>query len=258
MQRELHQATYDKLSTFVRLLHQGDAFAWLRDTYKELLPHPEHPPSQSIVMAERLIHRIRGFLDDAERIVLDTGILGDALQNLASRLDMPSPDAMLDVRNPFIEPMVRYYEDKFGALLRSPEIQKALFEGGSFEDFDLLRREVTWRTPTMELRRRPIEAFSSGERAFTYVLATVLQLQQNSERARNRLLVLDEFGAFIEADRLDRLVGFLTDQLLGAGIADQVVIILPLRRRTKSLETADEARLKTNGYLMYKDVANVQ
>jgi hypothetical protein len=112
-------------------------------------------------------------------------------------------------------------------MLSDPEIQSALFNDGHFTAISLIDREVSWTDSAGEVQRRPIEAFSSGELAFAYVLTSILQ--RASESARNRVLVLDEFGAFIAAGRLGRLRRFLHERVLNEGIAEQVVIIMPLR-----------------------------
>ncbi len=154
--------------------------------------------------------------------------------------------------NRYVRPLAAYYEQDLGDLLRDPDIRHALFEDGRFTGLELLRGEVSWRDMQGEPRRRPIEAFSSGERAFAYVLASVLQ--RAKEDAKNRVLILDEFGAFIESDRLDRLLRFLNERVLKAQRADQIVIILPLRRPTAEEQSHEDDGLQQmvaqRGYFM--------
>ena len=125
--------------------------------------------------------------------------------------------------------VISHYEKQFGMLLADPNIQNALFDNGTFTRLDLQQQVVIWKNADDDICRRPLEAFSSGERAFAYVLGSILQ--QRQVKSQNHLLVLDEFGAFIEADRIERLERFLYDEVLLSGTANAVAIILPSRER---------------------------
>jgi hypothetical protein len=69
-----------------------------------------------------------------------------------------------------------------------------------------------------------MEGFSSGERAYAFTQARIADLEPSTKP--NRLLVLDEFGAYVAADRLPDLADFLANE--ARGVADQVLVILPL------------------------------
>jgi hypothetical protein len=110
--------------------------------------------------------------------------------------------------------------------LSAPPIAEALFDGGTIERISMDDDTVTWTTPDGETRTRPLAAFSSGEQALAYMRA---QLQQVvGVPAENRLIFLDEFGAFIAADRRRPLAELLTSDTL-LGLADQVIVVLPLQ-----------------------------
>jgi len=246
-----------RLAGFVAALRGDERYAWLRRDVGDLLPLSSSPSEEARPRVEHLLMVIDRFRDGTDRVGIAASAVQDALDLLVASFDAPTPDARVARTNRYLAPLVAHYETQFGKLLATEDIQRALFDDGTFKSLDLLRREISWQVGPDETRRRPIEAFSSGERAFTYVLATVLSLQQEARPARNRLLVLDEFGAFIEADRLDRLLRFLQVQVLGANYADQVVIILPLHTRGDVLLAGDDARAKLfrkRGYLMYDKV----
>jgi len=81
------------------------------------------------------------------------------------------------------------------------------------------------------------------------MLASVLQ--HSKDEAENRVLVLDEFGAFVEAERLDRLKRFLRQRVLNAGLADQIVVILPLREEPEiGPENPKQEQVEKRGYFM--------
>jgi hypothetical protein len=117
------------------------------------------------------------------------------------------------------------YEEEFADRFRTREITDALFDSAESVSLDLKSLSVSWTMPDGTSRNRPLEAFSSGERAFAYTLARLESLA--NEPTQNRVIALDEFGAFVARDRLDRLVRFLDNRILGT-IAQQVLIILPL------------------------------
>jgi peptidoglycan hydrolase CwlO-like protein len=259
--RTSRKDAYKRLSKFAVLLHSDARYEWLRREVAALLPPPPISPDEALPQIERLLEAIEQFRADAQTIVVAGNIVQDALSYLVSSFDNAPSDAPIDETNRFLPPLTAHYQTQFGKFLAAKDIEKALFEEGTFKSLDLLRREVIWQVPTGETRRRPIEAFSSGERAFTYILATVLRLQQEAQSTRYRLLVLDEFGAFIEADRLDRLLHFLEQQVLGAKYANQVVIVLPLRTRSELLFASDdvvtrreEKQFNRRGYIIHDKV----
>lgn len=93
---------------------------------------------------------------------------------------------------------------------------------------DVEAREVKWQDKT-GWRTRPLEAFSSGEQAFAYTRARIGVLDDEPSRPLNRLIVLDEFGAFISHDRMNQLLSYLRDRIKD-NPDDQVLVILPLSR----------------------------
>jgi len=68
-------------------------------------------------------------------------------------------------------------------------------------------RQLTLQSGDGLKSQRSMEAFSSGERAFAFTQARIADLEPSSKP--NRLLILDEFGAYVSADRLPDLASFL-------------------------------------------------
>ena len=147
--------------------------------------------------------------------------------------------------NPLNRAFINRYEGQMTQYLSNPTISASIFEGGVFERFYLIDGFVAWRTREGSLRRRPIEAFSSGERAFAYMLAAILSHEADSD-SECRVFVLDEFGAFVEEDRRSRLWHFLDERLLKAGLAEQVIVILP--SRAQSAIDQSPGLFEENGY----------
>lgn len=112
--------------------------------------------------------------------------------------------------------------------LSARPIVDALFDGGTLTRVSLDEGEstITWHTPEGESRTRPMSAFSSGQQALGFMRA---RLQQVADEAHeNRLVFLDEFGAFISAEQRRPLADLLTSSELQT-LTDQVVVVLPLQ-----------------------------
>lgn len=117
-------------------------------------------------------------------------------------------------------------EDDALAELSAESIADALFDGGKVLRISMEEDSITWATPSGEMRTRPLAAFSSGEQALGFMRARLQQV--TDQQAVNRLIFLDEFGAFISADRRRPLADLLTSDELQA-LTKQVVVILPLQ-----------------------------
>lgn len=143
------------------------------------------------------------------------------LHAIASEADLASRSELGAAVRGAVESAVRQ------ELTEGP-IADALFDGGEVlrvsPDGDTWT--VTWRTPEGELRTRPLTAFSSGQQALGFMRAR-LQVIANQPQA-NRLVFLDEFGAFVSADRRRPLADLLTSHALKS-LAEDVVVVLPLQ-----------------------------
>lgn len=111
---------------------------------------------------------------------------------------------------------------------------------------DLTTKQVIWREGATQFAR-PIDAFSSGEQAFAYTKARLALLDRNTQSVANRLIVLDEFGAFIAHDRFTGLLNILKRRAEERS-NDQVLVILPLSSDYSQLARSafgDQAKLLT-------------
>lgn len=120
----------------------------------------------------------------------------------------------------------RWVESLVEGLLSQDVLRRELFEQTEAVEYDLATRSVIWKSQDGRRRRRPLEAFSSGEQVFAYTRAKLESLRTLSETAEYVLVFLDEFGAFVARDRFAQLVRYVQTDVLGT-IADQVVVMLP-------------------------------
>ena len=122
--------------------------------------------------------------------------------------------------------MARYVETETMKNLSDVEVVNALFDGGRLERVDAISRSISWKTKDNERRSRPMSAFSSGEQALAFVRARLSRLA--TVDPLNRLIFLDEFGAFISADRRRPLASLISDSTSNT-LSSQVIVILPLQ-----------------------------
>lgn len=204
----------------IDLLSESASYSWLRNRDDVLLPARHLTAQENAVRASGLQQTLGAMMNQLGRIRAAPSAVEGGLEQLESSVRRSSGYV-----SPIVPAMRRFYEEEFAGFFRRPEIEEALFDGGRFERLDLGRSVLEWSTLDGEMRTRPLEAFSSGERVFAYTLARLEGIAV--EDVPNHLLALDEFGAFVARDRFDRLVHFLKERILGRR-ADQVIVILPL------------------------------
>ncbi|MFD7715433.1 hypothetical protein [Streptomyces sp. NPDC059814] len=113
----------------------------------------------------------------------------------------------------------RWFEDQF--------VRKALFDGGTRIRLDPRDMTIFWINQNGEEERRPLTGFSSGQQVLAYTQAQIAKIDAEELPAANRLIALDEFGAFLDWKNMSSLVNLLRVRESGVS-KDQVVVILPL------------------------------
>ncbi|AXH96626.1 hypothetical protein DV701_11275 [Ornithinimicrobium avium] len=199
-----------------------------------------------------LANHVCQFKDTMDRLVAAVG----GLEAIAAR-----PISAL-AATPMDSAVKAVVEEEALRELSARPIVDALFDGGALTRVSLEEGEstITWHTPEGESRTRPMSAFSSGQQALGFMRA---RLQQVADEAHeNRLVFLDEFGAFISAEQRRPLADLLTSSELQA-LTDQVVVVLPLQadyggeldQTTGELHTQYERRARdvdAHGYFTEK------
>ncbi|HEX5759581.1 MAG TPA: hypothetical protein VF121_10335 [Thermoanaerobaculia bacterium] len=148
--------------------------------------------------------------------------VASALRGIARQLRGQDAEAVM-----YVAELERWFGDQFSEWFNSESVRKELLPDADDQiSVDVRQMEVRWLEKGRE-RSRPLEAFSSGEQAFAYTRARLGVLDQEIAKAPNRLIVLDEFGAFIAHDRLSVLVDYLRKRAADHP-EDQVLVILPL------------------------------
>jgi hypothetical protein len=104
-------------------------------------------------------------------------------------------------------------------------VKSALFPRARNISVDLARRQVEWQENDNDSHELPFEAFSSGQQAFAYTKARLEELGESS--SLNRIVALDEFGAFIARDLMDDLYSLLSERRVRHP-RDSIILILPV------------------------------
>lgn len=224
LRREISRADTEISDSLVHL-RENPAVAWLRAAL------PSHsrasqvdPPRDQLLVIDSARAAVDDILHRATELRGQIGAVTAALRTIAGRLHGLPPES-----ERYVDLLQLHFGKHFSEWFNNPLVRRELLPDADKDiRVDLSRREVIWTRGRRELAR-PLEAFSSGEQAFAYTRARLAVLDEEPDRARNRLIVLDEFGAFIAHDRLTGLMAYLQERH-GDHPNDQVLVVLPLSR----------------------------
>lgn len=225
-QQELSRAIA-AIAGAVSQLVEGSQFQWIRQAGLAL-PSADDDVDSQVQGLTRLGGAVQRLEELMLRTLNDQQALGQALASLERRLRasttvglmQPGPEGELS------RSVERHYERRFADELSTDMVRHALFSGGTDITVSLEDMTTSWTLVSGQRNTRPLEAFSSGERAFAY---TRVQVERRAEdTASNRVIFLDEFGSFVAHDRFEQLKRYLRSQALGRA-ADKIVVILPFR-----------------------------
>lgn len=223
-QQELARAAAD-VRRVIRKLTSSDKLAWLGASLVE--------PTEMLEDADVNAHLAA--IDKARRLVDATqerlgthrtrvAAIAAALRGVGRHLRREDAEA-----TEYVPELESWFSLRFSRWFNSARVRSELLPHADGEiEVNVSEREVRWVEGGRE-RSRPLEAFSSGEQAYAYTRARLAVLDEDLRAVPNRLVVLDEFGAFIAHDRLSGLLSYLqvrSDQQPD----DQVLVILPLGR----------------------------
>jgi predicted nucleic acid-binding Zn-ribbon protein len=156
-----------------------------------------------------------------------------SLEAVADELRGRTPKAAVRVREVF-----DWLERDAASWFADDDFRAALLgEQAADVAVDLRTRQVSWTSGDGERHTKPIEALSSGERAFAFTQARLALLQQRAGSVANRLIALDEFGAFVSANRIRQLSEYL-HRWRETHQGDQILVILPANQDYATLARA--------------------
>ena len=221
----------------VNLLAHEKRFEWLRGHLDDALVMGEAPLKRRLEHLQSLGDRLDAAADRANRVRGQVQAVQQALSTIKDALRRSQNGGPPGL---YHDELLRGYEAEFRETFADPRVAELLLgEGARVRDMSLQpdRRAVTFEDAQGVLRHQPLEAFSRGQQAFAYTKARLATLDALGGRPQHRLVVLDEFGAFIARDRLGELTKLLADRV-NTTPGEQILVILPA-----STDYAARARL---------------
>ena len=221
LRRRLTRARAD-IRQAAELLSTAEGLAWVRATLADSRFLPTDDISVVLPILETAYATVVNVRDRFGNHRIQLLAVERALQEVARQLRGQRVEAV-----EYVEQIQDWLAARFSSWFNNPIIRSKLLPGSTGGiHVDIGNRRVAWREEQRE-RSRPFEAFSSGEQAFAYTQARLALLDDDASAAKNRLLVLDEFGAFIAHDRLQVLLTYLRERATERE-SDQLLVILPL------------------------------
>lgn len=214
-----------EISKVIEYLSREASLAWLRKAVPGGIKSiRDADPIEQAESLQDLAMRLESVRDSLRQAQTTVQGIGSALGDLSSNLRRPTDETPRDnlansAARLWLAGEVRQWFD-------TELVRRALFDGGSDISLNPRNMTVSWNVDG-ELRERPLSAFSSGQQAFAYTQAQVANLDREEVPAQNRLIALDEFGSFLDSDRMQDLASYLSNRQTTAP-QDQVLVILPL------------------------------
>jgi hypothetical protein len=235
----------------IQEIHERENLAWLRRAVASLLPAADAETDRQLEFIARLTEATEAARERLTTATQDLLGISAALTDLA-----------VGIRGGRLEesewtPAARQWmESQVDGWLSQPGVRDSLFKHGTNIGVDLSNMIVMWTDgETAERHSRPFEAFSSGEQAVAYTQARLSLLDDRANEIANRLVALDEFGAFVDAEKMLNLQEVLRHRYRTFP-NDQVVLILPLSADKYQAAArggdngADRRDLEESGYLV--------
>lgn len=224
----------EELGQVVEALSQDPELRWLRTDGTVPVPRVEQDLDGQLAALEALLvavaaadQRLDGLRNTVTSARTALTAVADELQGGTPLIGDMHTDAL------------RWAEERAQAWFDESSVRRMLLAEGAQEvSVDLERRFVVWSDATTgQDHRTPLEAFSSGQSVFAYTEAQLLLLDRRRRDVSNRIIVIDEFGAFVARDRLEDLKSTLRSWH-ERHPNDQILIILPVSQDYDELARA--------------------
>jgi len=221
VQKDMVRESHDVRRIVASLGASGD-LGWLGEVVARIAPMEVNSVEQQLKLLDLLRSKLEGVANRISAHRLQLAGVEAGCRGVARHLRGLDPEAV-----EYVPELEQWFGRKFSAWFNSGRIRVELLpEADGPVSVDVREREVKWTEQNRD-RSRPLEAFSSGEQAFAYTRARLARLDEELVETPNRLIVLDEFGAFIAHDRLAGLLSYLQTRA-DDHADDQVLVILPL------------------------------
>lgn len=130
--------------------------------------------------------------------------------------------------NEFIKEANTYLGDKIKALLNKPPFRENVFDGNLITSVNPDDNLLKYRDSDSDREREKyISDYSTGEKAFAFSLASIMNKKTTS--SGKSLLFLDEFGAVLAIDKENVIMEHINDLQEKEGWPDKYVLVLPYK-----------------------------
>jgi len=221
-----------ELATIVDLITSDPRYEWVGRSGAEL-----PSPSDNVERQLGLLDGLKGAVARANRRFdeLSALLLGVRQGLVALGASLRGQSASADFRVPELR---AWLEATATQWFSEPTVSEALLgQNAQAIEVDLDDKLVAWVDGNEEARTKPLEALSSGEQAFAFTQARLALLTQTTDLSSNRLIALDEFGAFVSANRIRQLGEYL-HHWQNDHTGDQILLILPANQDYAALARA--------------------
>ncbi|MGH8545521.1 MAG: hypothetical protein ACREX3_18230, partial [Gammaproteobacteria bacterium] len=222
--RDVARATAEVRRATATITGRGE-WSWLRTALPTAaVPDADLPIDQQLLALDLIRDRLTATAERLGTHRIQMAAVENALRAVARHLRGQDPAAI-----EYVQELQDWFGRRFSDWFNGDRVRAELLpEADGSIVVDLSKRDVEWAAGGAP-RSRPLDAFSSGEQAFAYTRARLAVLDEERPRPLNRLVFLDEFGAFIAHDRFSGLLAYLRDRTT-THPEDQVLVILPLTR----------------------------
>jgi hypothetical protein len=227
------RAARQGLNAAVVLLSEDPKFAWIRSSAINLLPAVDADPAVQSRLLHQLLATIRTMRQRITALKQQLAAADRSFKITYDRLRGVQVDVTEEARG-----VRSWFGEEVSRWFNHPQLLKTVFEGGTNVRIDLSDMSVTWEMGDTQISR-PLGAFSSGERAFAYTRAQLALIDSLSAPV-NRLIVLDEFGAFIAREWQRRLERYLREHAK-KNPGDSTLLVLPLTQTAEDLKASGQA-----------------
>lgn len=222
----------EQVNRLVAGLHDREEFAWLASEPAGLVPDAAREFASKLEALERLASAVRtadARLESVRQAPLSLGFaLGALARELRGARDDATPPLMPAMRTWLEGRATNWFAEESVRSFVLPEAEGDVV-------VDLEGRRVLGHEADGSPIAKPLEGFSSGEQAFAFTQAQLALLDHRpGTNSAHRIVILDEFGAFIAAHGRRHLATQLR-HWAEAHPSDQIVVILPTTQDYRAL-----------------------
>jgi hypothetical protein len=233
LEKEAHESLFERV---VDRIKSDAQFSFLIDWLK-------NNEKQPVAILKALNQHLNEFLEIASEVQLRVKGVEDYHRDLLRLQSNQAPTALFETGGPELKRLENIFNKQLQDFYDNSIFFTYVFEGFSkIKSFNLRTNEILLEDQKGEIQAKPINAFSTGQKAFAFSIAMMSIVF--SRPSDSKVLILDEFGALLDFMREDVLIKQIQLKVLDKNFADKIVIILPVRAKLDTEMDALTSQLK--------------